>query len=191
MPFGVEMRAQAFALDSDPRARFLNHGSYGTRPRHVGAAQEAIIARMERNPDLWFRDDVYPLTRAVLERVAKRINCAAQDLVFTPNATTAMHAVFSSLSNSATPSGAAGLQRGDSVLILDLIYPAVKHSVIEACERTGATIVEVYTPLPITSADHIVAAVKKVTLQAAACSLALPCVAALARWRVAVLPRCR
>jgi hypothetical protein len=44
----------------------------------------------------------------------------------------------------------------------DLVYPAVKHSVIENCERSGAEIVEVPIPLPIKHAADVVAAVQKV-----------------------------
>jgi hypothetical protein len=33
--------------------------------------------RLEQSPDQWFREDVYPLTRAVLARVAGLIKCDA------------------------------------------------------------------------------------------------------------------
>ena len=77
---GAAAREQWFTLARD--VTFLNHGSYGATPRAVMAAQQALAAQMEANPDAWFRRAYKPL----LEPIPPFSKCAIL-LVFVAQST--------------------------------------------------------------------------------------------------------
>jgi len=108
---------------------------------------------LEDNPDLWFRNTSFDLLQDVLKSVGPLVNADPQDLVFVPNATTAINSIFQSLQRQ--------LKSKDSVLMLDLTYQAIKHTIFDTCDKTGAKVIELTIPLPIKSKEDIIALVEK------------------------------
>lgn len=126
-------------LSSGAGSTFCNHGSYGAVPRSIMLYFQRMLERVESNPDLWFRAHSYAMTREALRPFAEMMNTAAENLVFTNNATTAVNAVLNSLE----------LTKGDVILTPDCTYNACKIAMRHRAQVTGATYIEFELPLPV------------------------------------------
>lgn len=124
---------QLFLLD--PGLVFLNHGSFGACPREVLAAQRRWQREMERNPVEFLGRRSAALLRQAREVLGGFVGARADDLVFMPNATTAVNTVARSLA----------LQAGDEILATDHEYGACDATFEQLCAAAGA----VYRKVPI------------------------------------------
>jgi isopenicillin-N epimerase len=133
----------------DPTVTFLNHGSFGACPRAIMERQAALRAAMEREPVafLW-RDLEVPLDAARAE-VARLIRARDEDVVFVPNATSAVNAVLRSLE----------FAPGDELLTTDHAYNACRNVLVEVARRSGARVVVAALPFPIADPGEAVAAI--------------------------------
>ena len=122
----------------DPGIVFLNHGSFGACPAEVLAVQRRWQDEMERNPVAFLGRRSAALLREAREALAGFVGARADDLVFVPNATTAVDIVARSLP----------LQPGDEVLATDHEYGACDAAWQRACAARGATLRRVMVPLP-------------------------------------------
>ncbi len=122
----------------DPAVAFLNHGSYGACPREVLDAQRRWQLEMERNPVEFLGRRSADLLEDARAALAREIGARTDELVFVPNATTAVNVVARSLA----------LRPGDEVLATDLEYGACDATWRLACERRGAHYRRVAMPLP-------------------------------------------
>lgn len=134
---------------------FLNHGSFGACPKAVLAEQARISARMERQPDAFFRNEVMPgegesALRAAAARLAAFVDAKPANVAFVENATVGIQAVLRSVA----------LAPGDEILVTDHTYNAVRLMVEARCAETGAEPRIVRIAIPAT-ADEIVDAVKR------------------------------
>jgi isopenicillin-N epimerase len=131
----------------DPSVSYLNHGSFGACPSTVLAVQAALRLEMEREP-VDFLSATLP-TRLDEARAALAIflSAAPEDLVFVPNATTAVNAVLRSLS----------FEPGDELLLTDHTYVACRKTAEFVAERTGLRLVIAHLPFPCNSPDEIIA----------------------------------
>jgi len=127
----------------------LNHGSFGSTPLAVMAAQDAWRRRIEANPTRFMSRDARLLLREAARKVAAELGSAGDDLVFSENATSAANAVLRSLD----------FKPGDEILITGLGYPAIRNAALYAASRAEARVVEVEIPLPVRDAEAILAAV--------------------------------
>ena len=93
----------------EPNYTNLNHGSYGSVPSSVTAAATAAEVAVERNPDRFFRYQVWDTVDAVRKAMAAFLSCSWLDLVFVPNASVGVNTVLRSL---ALPAGKAGAPGG-------------------------------------------------------------------------------
>ncbi len=125
----------------DPDTVFLNHGSFGACPREVLEQQQRWQQEMERNPVQFLGRRSAGLLAAARQQLAAHIGAAGEDLVFMPNATTAVNTVARSLA----------LQPGDEVLATDHEYGACNAAWQFVCERAGAHYRQVRVPLPFDS----------------------------------------
>lgn len=134
-----------------PKTVFLNHGSFGACPKAVLAAQAEFIRRMEAEPIefLWRRYEA-PLDTA-RNTLAKFVGVRARDLVFVPNATTAVNAVVRSLE----------LRPGDELLTTAHDYNACRNVLVEAARRARAKMVVANAPFPVRTPDDIVEAIMR------------------------------
>jgi isopenicillin-N epimerase len=134
----------------EPDGAFLNHGSFGACPKDVLAAQSAIREEMERQPDSFFRYKVSPriadnAVRAAAARLGSFVGTTGERIAFVTNATEAVNTVLDTVS----------LKPGDEILVLDCVYNAVRLSAERTCQRTGAHIVKVALPIPLTANDVV------------------------------------
>ena len=126
----------AFLLD--PGVTFLNHGSYGACPREVFAVCQDWQLQMERNPVEFLGRRSGALLAHARRQLGDYVGASGEDLIFVPNATTAVNIVARSLA----------LAPGDEVLATDHEYGACDAAWQFVCERAGAHYRRVTVPLP-------------------------------------------
>lgn len=140
---------EAFALDPD--VCFLNNGSFGATPRDVLAAQDRWRDRMERQPVAFLVDELPGLLRTALDRLAPSLGATRDTLAFVPNATSGMAALLGSL-----PLGPM-----DVIALTDHGYNAVWEFGRTLTARTGARVVVIPVPFPVTGPDEVLDAVTR------------------------------
>lgn len=141
--------ASLFLLD--PAVTFLNHGSYGACPRPVFEAYQAWQLKLERQP-VAFLDPMRGLSgwmRDARVAMAAIIGTDPDDIVGLTNATVALNVVAQSLP----------LKPGDEILTTDHEYAALDKTWSYVARRTGAKVVAVTIPLPLTDAAAFTEAV--------------------------------
>ena len=134
--------ANQFLLDPD--VTFLNHGSYGACPKPVFQAYQEWQLQLERQP-VAFLDPKRGLSQWMLNArtaVAAEFGTEPDNIVGQVNATQTLNVVAQSLN----------LQPGDEILTTDHEYAALEKTWAYVCAKTGARIVQVKVPLPLTSA---------------------------------------
>ncbi|MGI0495062.1 aminotransferase class V-fold PLP-dependent enzyme [Alkalinema pantanalense CENA528] len=133
----------------DPDVVFLNHGSFGACPREVLAYQHNLRQELEQQPLRFLGREIEARLDAARSVLADFVGADSSDLAFVPNATTGVNAVLRSLH----------LKPGDELLTTNQEYNACRNALNYVAERSGATIVVVEIPFPVTSSDTIVQAV--------------------------------
>ncbi len=134
----------------DDEGTFLNHGSFGACPKDVLAEQSRWRLLMERQPDSFFRYTVSPRVmnnelRVAAERLGRFVGTDGERIAFVTNATEAVNTVLRSLR----------LKAGDEILVLDCVYNAVRLAAEEVCKASGAKVVKVSLPIPLTANDVV------------------------------------
>lgn len=133
----------------DPEMTFLNHGSFGACPREVLDQQTALRARLETQPVRFFLRDLDGLRRAARARIADFIDASPDDLAAVTNATTGVNTVLRSLS----------FGPGDELLVTDHEYAACRNALDFVAQRSGATVVVVKLPFPVSDPQQITDAI--------------------------------
>ncbi len=126
----------------DPDVTFLNHGSYGACPRPVFARYQAWQMELERQP-VAFLDPMRGLSARMRDArvvMAGQLGTSPDDIVGLTNATEALNIVAQSLD----------LRPGDEVLTTDHEYAAIDKTWAYVARRSGARVVPVSIPLPLT-----------------------------------------
>lgn len=145
VPFGAPMRHAHFAFA--PTYTPLNHGSYGAHPVSVRAAHLALRAEAEAAPDPFIALGFADRLAGARARAAGVLRCAVDDLVFTPNATTALGTVLMNMPWAA----------GDVVLCYETLYDSVAKALAYLVETRGLAVEVVHARLPVAD-DALVAA---------------------------------
>ena len=133
----------------DPEIIFLNHGSFGACPKEVLAVQQELRAHIESEPVAFYMREFEPRLVAAREALCSFLNADTTDLVFVPNATTAVSAVLRSLE----------FEPGDELLTTDHVYNACKNALEFVAARSGATVVVAPTPFPLSGPREFAEAV--------------------------------
>jgi isopenicillin-N epimerase len=141
--------AEPFTLD--PSWTFLNHGSFGACPRAVQSAQDALRARMERQPVQFLANDYESLVDAARNALAIFLGADPEGLVFVPNATTGVNAVLQSID----------LGTGDDVLVTDHAYNACRNALDRVARKAGARVCVAAVPFPLSDPDAVVQAIRE------------------------------
>jgi isopenicillin-N epimerase len=117
----------------DPGVHYLNHGSFGACPRPVFEAYQSFQRELERQPvEFLALERRFPeLIDAARVRLAAYVGADPDNVVFTPNASTALNAAIRSLE----------LRPGDELLTGDEEYGGMDILCAFVAERTGATLV--------------------------------------------------
>lgn len=136
-PFGRTMRDTHFMLA--PTYTPLNHGSYGTYPKPVRERLHECQALSEARPDNFQRFD-FPL---MLDRsrvaMASFLNVPVDEVVFVPNATTAINTVLQNLR----------FKKREVILHLSTLYGSVAKMIEYINETRGVESVNVAVEYPI------------------------------------------
>ena len=133
----------------DPSIAYLNHGSYGACPRAVLERQRSLQLEMEREPVDFLSRELPGRLQSARSALARFVGAETADLVFVPNATTAVNAVLRSLE----------FAPGDEVLATSHTYAACRNALDDVASRTGARVVTAPLPFPVRSDDELIAAV--------------------------------
>lgn len=118
---------------------FLNHGSFGSVPHEVRAAQDRWRAEIEARPIEMLGRRMGELLAPARAAVSAFVGTEADRLGFVVNATEGINAVLRSMRWSA----------GDEVVVLDHVYNAMRQSVRRLGDEFGVVTREVSVPLPV------------------------------------------
>ncbi len=128
---------------------FLNHGSFGACPRPVFEAYQAWQLQLERQPVAFLGRDLSERMRQPRLALSAELGTDADNLVGVTNATHGLNIVAQSLE----------LQPGDQILTTDHEYSALEKTWAYITRRTGAEIVVVKVPQPLTEERQFTEAV--------------------------------
>ena len=115
----------------DPEVAFFNHGSFGACPRPVFEAYQRWQRELEWQPVEFMFYRVPEILSETRAHLARWLNTAGGNLIFTTNATMGMNTVARSLP----------LAPGDEILTCDHEYGAINNTWRYNCEKTGARMV--------------------------------------------------
>ncbi len=139
--------ADLFPLDRS--YTFLNHGSFGSVPHEVLAAQQRWRMEVEARPIEMLGRRMDDLLRDARSAVARFVGVAPHQLGFVTNATEGVHAVLRSID----------WKRGDEIVTTDHVYGAMRQSIRRLADEFGVVLREVTVPLPVSGPDDFIAPV--------------------------------
>jgi isopenicillin-N epimerase len=133
--------ASLFLLDES--VTFLNHGSFGACPRPVFESYQKWQLKLERQPVAFLDPDrgLSGWMRDARVALAAELGSAPDNIVGVVNATYGLNVVAQSLD----------LKEDDEILTTDHEYAALEKTWAYVARKTGAKIVTVTVPLPLTS----------------------------------------
>ncbi len=128
---------------------FLNHGSFGACPRPVFEEYQRLQLELEHQPVQFLGREFRDRMAYARAELATYLVADPEDLVYVPNATTALNIVAKSLN----------LEPGDEVLSTDHEYGALDRMWTFLCRKAGARYVRAPIPVPLTSPRQVVDAI--------------------------------
>ncbi len=118
---------------------FLNNGSFGACPKSVMKVYRDWQIELEKQPVEFLGRRRATLLKESRQELAKFLNCASDEIVYVPNATTALNIIAHSIN----------LQSGDEVLSTDLEYGAMDRMWQIVCKRKAANYRRAKTYFPL------------------------------------------
>lgn len=129
----------------EPDVVFLNHGSFGATPQPVFDAYQQLQRTLEAQPVRFLQREADERLGAARARLARYVGCAADELVYVPNPTTAVNMVAKSLR----------FEPGDEILTTDHEYGAMDRTWRWICNRSGARYVRAHIPFGVTADEFV------------------------------------
>ena len=123
----------------------LNHGSYGTYPKPVRKCLHECQALSEARPDNFQRFDLPLMLDRSRVAMASFLNVPVDEVVFVPNATTAINTVLQNLR----------FKKGEVILHLSTLYGSVAKMIEYINETRGVESVNVAVEYPINDDELI------------------------------------
>jgi len=133
-----------FMLDS--KITYLNHGSYGACPKPIFDNLIKWQRQLELEPVKHLGYDIYPLLEKSRSALAKYVGCNKDDIVFSPNPSTALNTVIKSLE----------LEKDDEILSTDHEYGALDKTWNFISKKTGTKYIRQKISLPLTSKKEFI-----------------------------------
>ena len=130
---------QLFMLD--PSITYLNHGSFGACPRPIFNNLIKWQKKLEYEPVKHLAYDIFPLLEESRKSLSDFIGCQMDDIIFSPNPSTALNTVIKSLK----------LKSNDEILTTNHEYGALDKTWDFICKKTGAKYIQQNIKLPLTS----------------------------------------
>ena len=81
----------------NPKAIYLNHGSYGACPIPVFKDYQEWQKILEVQPVQFFTNQLWGYLKEARQSLGNYINCSGNDLILFPNPTTAVNNIFENL----------------------------------------------------------------------------------------------
>lgn len=136
-PFGRQMRDKHFLFA--PTYTPLNHGSFGTYPKSVQKRFHEVQALSEARPDTFVRYQYPAMLDESRAAMANFLGLPVDEVVFVPNATTAINVVLRSLR----------FEKGDVILHLNSVCGSVEKTIEYLHETTEVDRIGVPIEYPI------------------------------------------
>ena len=133
-----------FMLDSS--IIYFNHGSYGACPKPIFDDLIHWQKQLELEPVKHLAYDIFPLLEKSRISLSQYIGCNKDDLIFTPNPSTALNTVIKSLD----------LNKGDEILSTNHEYGALDKTWSFICKKTGAKYIRQKIKLPLISNKYFI-----------------------------------
>jgi selenocysteine lyase/cysteine desulfurase len=152
-PFGHQMRDKHFLLA--PTYTSLNHGAFGTYPKSVQKRLHEIQALAEARPDVFLRYQYPAMLGENRAAMAEFLGVPVGEVVFVPNATTAINVVLRSLK----------YEKGDVILLLSSVYGSVEKTVEYLRETTDVD--RIWVPVQYPVDDEVLVASFQQTIKKA------------------------
>ena len=130
----------------DPEIIYLNHGSFGACPKNIFNSLIKYQKLLEFEPVKHLAHDVFEYLEKSRESLGNYINCNKDDVVFSPNPSTALNTVIRSLD----------LNDGDEILTTNHEYGALDKTWKYICKKTGAKYIQKIIPLPLESKEDFI-----------------------------------
>ena len=125
---------------------YLNHGAYGACPKPVFDTLVKYQKQLEFEPVKHLAYDIYQYLENSRRSLSDYINCHMDDIVFSPNPSTALNTVIRSLN----------LKEGDEILTTDHEYGALDKTWKFICKKRGAKYIQQTIPLPLNSKEEFI-----------------------------------
>ena len=137
VPFGLPMRRRHFIYDEDYIP--LNHGSYGAFPATVRDYRRHMQDLIEARPDPVIRNTLPVLLNEARAVVAPLLGVPIDEVIFVPNATTAVNTVLRILS----------FEEGDVIVYFSTAYGACEKTIDYVCGTSPLQSTSVVLEYPI------------------------------------------
>ena len=125
----------------DPSITYLNHGSFGACPKPIFNNLIEWQKKLEFEPVKHLAYDIFPLLEESRKSLSEYVGCHMDDLVFSPNPSTALNTVIKSLT----------LKENDEILSTNHEYGALDKTWSFICKKTGAKYIQQNIKLPLIS----------------------------------------
>ncbi len=135
----------------DRSIHHLNHGSFGAVPVPVQEARRRWLDEWERATTAFVFEQMQPALDRARQVVADFVGGSPDGLAFVRNATTGVASVVRCLEPTFGP--------GDEIVTTSHDYNAVRQTLAFSAERTGARLVVVDVPFPLSDPDEVTEAV--------------------------------
>tara|TARA_B100000029_G_scaffold343318_1_gene335725 strand:+ start:903 stop:2072 length:1170 start_codon:yes stop_codon:yes gene_type:complete len=133
-----------FMLDSS--ITYLNHGSFGACPEPIFENLIEWQKKLEFEPVKHLAYDIFSLLEQSRESLSGYVGCNMNDIVFSPNPSTALNTVIKSLD----------LKENDEILSTNHEYGALNKTWSFICKKTGAKYKQQDIKLPLVSNKEFV-----------------------------------
>ena len=130
----------------DPNIHFLNHGSFGACPKPVFESYQNWQRELESRPVEFLGRRAADLLAEARQELAAYLNCAADEIVYFPNPTTAINMVVNNLQ----------LQPGDEILTTDHEYGAMDRTWHLNVKKNGWKYINHPMPVPLSTPEELV-----------------------------------
>ena len=130
----------------DPKITYLNHGSFGACPTPIFNELIKWQKKLELEPTKHLAFDVYEYLEQSRISLSNYIDCNKDDIIFSPNPSTALNTVIKSLD----------LKKNDEILTTNHEYGALDKTWKFICKKTGAKYIQTDIPLPFLSEEDFI-----------------------------------
>ena len=130
----------------DPSIIFHNHGSFGAGPKPIFKDLIEWQKKLELEPVKHLAYDIFSLLKKSRDSLSNYVGCNTNDLVFSPNPSTALNTVIKSLQ----------LSPEDEILTTNHEYGALDKTWSFICKKTGAKYKQQNIKLPLESNEEFI-----------------------------------